>query len=97
MSSRCAPSSASSIASCAWSAARSSSVCGPRQCLTVRDDEGKKAPVVKQLDRFLCSFDPAEACARAHITVIVVEHAVTIEEHTAGRCRRDGTSSWAYA
>ena len=46
----------------------------------VRHDKHKKARVVEQLYRFLCSFDPAEARTGADIAVIVVENAVTIEE-----------------
>ena len=49
----------------------------------VSDDKNKETSVVKQLDCRLGALDPAEAAARADISVIVIEYAVTIQ-----KCRR---------
>jgi len=46
----------------------------------VSGDKNKETRVVKQLDRRLGALDPAEAAARADISVIVIEHAVTIQK-----------------
>ena len=46
----------------------------------VCDDKDKDTRIVQQLDRRLGALDPTEAAARADISVIVIEDAVTIQE-----------------
>jgi hypothetical protein len=64
----------------------------------VGDDKDQKPRIVQHLDRCLGALDPAEAAARADISVIVIEHPVTIQEccrkpHHPGRLARGNSRS----